>query len=424
VAGEVKIILYEALTMTITPEAEKNDMLKQTHKASLLRHWWIVLLAICLVAIGAYVFFIKGQSRAAKESQNRVTRTVPVVAVEAKKTVFNVYITGLGSVTPLNTVTVKTRVDGQLMEVLFREGQIVNSGDLLAKIDPRPFEAQLTQAEGQMARDQALLKNARLDLQRFRSLLEKAAIAKQQADTQEALVHQYEGAVKADQGQIDNVKLQLVYCRISAPISGRVGLRLVDPGNIVHASDPNGLVVITQLQPIAVIFPIPEDSLPQVLARLKTGERLPVEAYDREMRQKLAVGSLLTVDNQIDPATGTVRLKAVFPNEKNELFPNQFVNARLLIEIKREAIVVPAAAIQRGPQGTFVYVAKADRTATVRPVTVGETQGGEASIRTGLSAGELVVVDGQDRLREGTRVDLRPQSGGLGQNNTTQQKGY
>jgi multidrug efflux system membrane fusion protein len=411
------------MTMTITPEAEKHDMLKRTDTAGLLRYWWIVLLAICLVAIGAYFFFIKNQSRAAKESQNRVTRTVPVVAVEAKKTVFNVYITGLGSVTPLNTVTVKTRVDGQLMEVLFREGQVVSSGDLLAKIDPRPFEAQLTQAEGQMARDQALLKNAQLDLQRFRLLLEKAAIPKQQADTQEALVHQHEGAVKADQGQIDNVKLQLVYCRITAPISGRVGLRLVDPGNIVHASDPNGLVVITQLQPIAVIFPIPEDSLPQVLAKLKAGEHLPVEAYDREMRQKLAVGSLLTADNQIDPTTGTVRLKAIFPNQKNELFPNQFVNARLLVDVRREAVVVPASAIQRGPQGTFVYVVKADRTATLRPINVNEIQGGEASIKTGLSPGELVVVDGQDRLREGTRVDLKPQSDGPTQNDNTQQKG-
>ena len=410
--------------MTTAPEAEKHDMLKRGDNPRLLRHWWILLLAICLVAIGAYVFFIKDQRRAAKENQNQLTRTVPVVAVETKKTVFNVYISGLGSVTPHNTVTVKSRVDGQLMEVLFREGQIVSSGDLLAKIDPRPFEAQLIQAEGQMARDQALLKNAQLDLQRFRSLLERGAIPKQQADTQEALVHQYEGAVKADQGQIDNVKLQLVYCRITAPISGRVGLRLVDPGNIIHANDPNGLVVITQLQPIAVIFPIPEDSLPEVLARLRAGEHLPVEAYDREMRQKLAVGSLLTADNQIDPTTGTVRLKATFPNEKNELFPNQFVNARLLVDVRREAIVVPASAIQRGPQGTFVYVVKADQTATLRPVDVNEIQGGDASIKTGLSPGELVVVDGQDRLREGTKVDLRPQSGGPTQNDTTQQRGY
>ena len=263
-----------------------------------------------------------------------------------------------------------------------------------------------------MARDQALLKNAQLDLQRFQMLWEKAAIAKQQLDTQGALVHQFEGAVETDQGQIDNIKLQLVYCHITAPISGRVGLRLVDSGNIVHANDVNGLVVITQLQPITVIFPLPEDSLPQVIVRLKTGERLPVEAYDREMSKRLATGSLLTVDNQIDPTTGTVRLKAVFPNQGNELFPGQFVNARLLVDVRRGATVIPAPAIQRGPQNTFVYVVKADRTASVRPVTVGEIQGGDASIKTGLSPGELVVVDGADRLREGTRVELKAQSGG------------
>ena len=249
-------------------------------------------------------------------------------------------------------------------------------------------------------------------------LWEQDSIPKQQLDTQEALVRQYEGIVKADQGQIDSAKLQLIYCQITAPIGGRIGLRLVDPGNMVHASDPNGLIVITQLQPITAIFPIPEDNLPQVLARLRTGERLAVEAYDREMKQRLAVGTLLTVDNQIDPTTGTVRLKAVFPNEKNELFPNQFVNARLLVEVRRGATVIPAPAIQRGPQGTFVYVVKDDRTATVRPVTIDEIQGGDASVKTGLSSGDLVVVDGADRLREGTRVELRDQGSG------TAQKGY
>jgi multidrug efflux system membrane fusion protein len=417
-------ILCGAMAMTFTPEANKKDILKETRTSWWLRHWWIVLLAVCLIGVGAYVLFVKAQSRAPKKGQGPVTPPVPVVAVEAKKASFNVYISGLGSVTPLNTVTVRTRVDGQLMEVLYREGQIVRSGDLLARIDPRPFEVQLTQAEGQMARDVAQLKNAQLDLERFQVLWKQDSVAKQQLDTQEALVRQLEGTIKTDQGQIDSAKLQLVYCQITAPIGGRVGLRLVDPGNIVHASDVNGLVVITQLQPITVIFPIPEDSLPQVLARLKTGERLPVEAYDREMRQRLAVGSLLTVDNQIDPTTGTVRLKAIFSNEKNELFPNQFVNARLQVDVRREATVVASPALQRGPQGTFVYVVKADRTATVRMVTVGEIQGGEASLKSGLSPGELVVVDGADRLREGTRVDLRPQSGDTTQNVGTQQKGY
>ena len=393
-------------------EIKESDVSNQTRKAGSRRRWLIVLIVVCFAAVGGYLFFSRQQSRAAKQAQKPSAPTVPVVAVEAKKTDFNVYLTGLGSVTPVNTVTVRTRVDGQLMEVLFREGQIVNGGELLATIDPRPFEVQLTQAEGQMARDAAQLKNAQLDLERYRVLWEQDSVSRQVLDTQEALVRQLEGAIKTDQGQIDSAKLQLVYCRINSPISGRVGLRLVDPGNIVHATDANGLVVITQLQPITVIFPLPEDSLPRVLAKIKADVRMPVEVYDRDMKQRLATGFLLTVDNQIDPATGTVRLKANFPNEKNELFPNQFVNARLLVDVLRGITVIPAPAVQRGAQGTFVYVVTADRTATVRPISIGEIQGGEASVKTGLSPGELVVVDGADRLREGTRVELRAQGPG------------
>lgn len=396
-------------------EPEKSVTGKPATRSIFLRRWWVIPLVVCVLAAGTYAVLLntgKTQLRNAAKERKAPPPAIPVVAVQAKKTDLNVYITGLGSVTPLNTVTVRTRVDGQLMEVLYREGQIVSHGDLLARIDPRPFEVQLTQAEGQMARDAAQLQNARIDLERFRTLWAEDSIAKQQLDTQEFLIRQLEGTIKNDQGQIDSAKLNLVYCQITAPISGRVGLRLVDPGNIVHATDTNGLVVITQLQPITIIFPIPEDSLLQVLVGLKSGKHQPVEAYDREMKQRLAMGTLLTVDNQIDPTTGTVRLRAVFPNEKNELFPNQFVNARLFVDARRGVIVIPAPAIQRGPQGTFVYVVRPDRTATVRPVTVGEIQEGEASIKTGLAPGELVVVDGADRLREGSRVELKAQSGG------------
>ncbi|HZC68311.1 MAG TPA: MdtA/MuxA family multidrug efflux RND transporter periplasmic adaptor subunit [Nitrospirales bacterium] len=393
-------------------EPTKIDVLQRSSAS--LKRWGIGLLAVCLLAGGAYVFSTKSgeaQPRAAKQGPNSLTRNVPVVAVAARTGDIGVYLTGLGAVTPLKTVTVKSRVDGQLMEVLYREGQIVRSGELLAQIDPRPYEAQLTQMEGQMLRDQALLKNAQIDLQRYRDLIKQELIAQQQLDTQVYLVRQYEGVVKTDQGQIDNAKLQLIYSRITAPISGRVGLRLVDPGNIVHASDPNGLLVITQLQPITVVFTIPEDSLPPVLAKLKTGERLPVEAFDREQKRRLATGYLLTVDNQIDPSTGTVRLKAVFPNEDNELFPNQFVNARLLLDVKRGATIVPAVAVQRSPQGTFVYVVKADQTVGVRPVSIGVTEGDDVSINAGLSPDELVVVDGTEKLREGAKVDVQAPSG-------------
>jgi membrane fusion protein, multidrug efflux system len=300
--------------------------------------------------------------------------------------------------------------------VLFEEGQTVKSGDLMATIDPRPFEVQLLQAEGQMARDQAQLKDAQVDLERYKVLWGQDSIAKQQVDSQEALVRQLEGAIKTDEAQIQSAKLQLIYSRITAPISGRVGLRLVDPGNIVHATDVNGLAVINQLQPIAVVFSIPEDSLPPVLAALKAGKRLPVEAFNREQTKKLATGSLLTVDNQIDPNTGTVRLKATFENKDDALFPNQFVNARLLIDVIKDAIIAPSAAIQRGPQGLYIYVVNPDRSVTIHPITIGDIQGSDVSVKSGLAEGDLVVVDGAERLREGIKVELMGQghNGGTG----------
>ena len=388
-------------------ETTGTEPRRVTPRSAGLRRWWTALLAVCLLGGAAYALVMRSgeaQSRAARAAA-APPRGVPVVAVPARQGDVGVYLNGLGSVTPLNTVTVKSRVDGELTKVLFREGQLVKSGELLVQIDPRPFEAQLTQAEGQMVRDQALLKNARLDVERYRGLWAQDSIPKQLLDTQESLAHQYEGVVKLDQGQIDMAKLQLTYCRITSPISGRVGLRLVDPGNIVRATDTNGLVTITQLQPITVIFTIPEDSLPRLLDKLKAGERLPVEAYDREQKRRLATGTLLTVDNQIDPSTGTVRLKALFPNTDNQLFPNQFVNARLLLDTERGATVVPAAAIQRGTQGTFVYVVKADQTAGVRPVRIGVSEGDDVSVVAGLAPGEAVVVDGADKLREGSRVE-------------------
>ena len=380
-----------------------------------VRPWLIALGVVLLLGVGAYVVRVgsgNAQSRSSS-SPGPAGRTppVPVVVTAARTSDVAVYLGGLGSVTPLNTVTVHTRVDGELTKVVFQEGQRVNAGDLLAEIDPRPFQVQLTQAQGQLARDEALLRNARVDLDRYRTLVAENSAPTQQLDTQVELVHQFEGTVETDRGQIDNVKLQLIYCRITAPLSGRLGLRLVDPGNIVHATDQNGLVVITQLQPIAVVFTIPEDSLPPVLAKLGAGEKLPVDAWDREQKQRLASGTLLTVDNQIDPTTGTVRLKAVFPNTDGRLFPSQFVNAHLRLDVRRGATVVPAAAIQQSAQGAFVYVVKPDHSVTVRPVKVGVTESDNAAIDSGLSPAEMVVVDGAERLREGSQVALHDAGG-------------
>jgi len=365
---------------------------------------WIGLAVLVLAAGGASVFLLQpGDIQQRPASRRGAT---PILAAAARTGDINIYLNGLGTVTPLKTVTVRSRVDGGLIRVLFTEGQLVKEGDLLAEIDPRPYQAQLAQFEGQMARDQALLANARIDLERYRTLYTQDSIAKQQVDTQEALVRQYEGTVKADQGQVDNVRLQLAYARITALVGGRLGLRLVDPGNVVRAGDANGLVVITQLQPITVVFTIPQDNLPGVLKRLRSGDRLPVEAYDREQKVKLATGALLTVDNQIDPSTGTVKLKAQFPNEDDGLFPNQFVNVRMLLDTRRDATLVPSAAVVRGGQGTFVYVINEDRTVALRKVNVGIAEADSVSVESGLAPGERVVVEGSDRLRDGAKVEI------------------
>jgi multidrug efflux system membrane fusion protein len=291
--------------------------------------------------------------------------------------------------------------------VAFQEGQLVRKDDLLAEIDPRPFQVQLAQAEGQMARDQAQLKNALVDLERYKILLAQDSVSKQQLDTQIATVTQYQGVIKSDQAQIDNAKLLLTYTRITAPIGGRIGLRLVDEGNMVRSTDQNGLAVIMQLQPIAVLFNIPEDDLPPVLKKMRAGQQLVVEAYNRDLKKKLATGTLLTIDNQIDANTGTIRCKAVFPNEDNALFPNQFVNARLLVDTRRDATIVPASAIQRSLQTTFVYVVKDDSTVEVRDVVLGPSEGDDVSIDSGLAPGEVVVIEGVDRVQRGMKVAAR-----------------
>ena len=393
-----------------------------------LRNVIIAALAFALLAAGAWYFWGSPAGTAQKSGEPGApsksggpggfggpgagrfgadpNRVQPVSAVAAKVGDINIVQSGLGTVTALKTVTVKARVDGQLQSVLFREGQMAAVGEVLAEIDPKPIQAQLTQVEGQMARDQAQLANARLDLERYRTLLAQDSIAKQQLDAQESLVRQFEGTVKSDQGQVDNARLQLGYTRITAPIPGRLGLRQVDAGNMIRAADANGLVVITQVDPITVLFTIPQDNLPRVLKQLQAGEKLAAEAWDREQKVKLASGFLLTADNQIDIATGTVKLKAQFPNADSALFPNQFVNVRMVVDTKKDATIIPVAGVQRGAQGTIAYVVKEDKTIAMRAVKLGPVEGENVAIESGISPGELVVVDGIDRLREGAKVEV------------------
>ncbi len=406
-----------------------------THAASVAAssksRWWLGVLVLVAIAVGGWYYrnsrsagcaadaAAPGAPSKGKGGFSAGGMVVPVVVATAQRGDLPVYFNGLGTVTAFNTVTVRSRVDGQLTSIAFKEGQFVHEGDLLAQIDPRPFQVQLAQALGQLAKDQAQRRDAEVNLERFKLLFKEGVIPQQQLDTQAALVGQFDGAIASDQSQVDNAKLQLTYSRITSPISGRIGLRLVDVGNIVHASDTNGLLVITQLQPISVIFSLPQDQLPDVNSKLRSGVQLVVDAYDRDDTAKIASGKLQTIDNQIDLTTGTYKLKSIFANADNSLFPNQFVNVHLLVDTKHNLTIVPTAAIQRGPQGTYIYaVAKdpagKDSVAKICPVTIAQTTGNSVGLSAGVNAGDMVVIDGQDKLQDGTKINPSPASGSNG----------
>jgi multidrug efflux system membrane fusion protein len=402
---------------------------------------WIGILLLVLAGGGGFWAYSQfGDRGAGSTAAKPAPRSTPVKASTVRKGDLKLYLTGLGNVTPLNSVTLRSRVDGQIIKVAFTEGQLVHEGDLLIEIDPRPFEVMLSQSEAQLAKDQALLKNARIDLERYQQA--KNAVAAILLVTQEATVSQAEAAVRADQAQIDSVKLQLVYCRITAPTTGRIGLRLVDSGNMVRAADATGLAVITQTQPITVVFNLPEELVRPLLPQIRSGVEFPVDAFDRDMRTILASGKLLALDNQVDASTGTLRIKAVFPNKDELLLPNQFVSARLLATTRKDAVIAPTAALQRNPQSTIVYVVKVEPPAPagspsappkaeppqgekpregkpkgesvpsvegkiqIRTVTMGPSEGEETVIEHGLAPGEIVVTDGVEKLEQDSRVKV------------------
>ena len=375
------------------------------------RRWRRVIVWLLLLAaiIGAAVWFLPRLTHKPSPGGRAIsTGAVPVGVATVAQGDMPVTLSGLGTVTPLATVTVKTQINGYLMSVGFQEGQRVKKGDFLAQIDPRPYQVALEQAEGQLGKDQASLNNAEIDLKRYTTLVAQNSIATQTRDTQAALVLQDRATIVSDKAAIDAQKLNLVYCHIISPVTGRVGLRQVDAGNYVQTSDANGIVVVTQTQPISVIFTLPEDNLPDVLKQLHAGATLQATAYDRTGTQKLDTGTLETVDNQIDTTTGTVKLRAIFNNPQEILFPNQFVNIKLLIETLKNAVLVPVAAIQRGAPGTFVYLVKPDHTVTVQKVKLGPSDGQRVAILSGLQPGQSVVDDGADRLKDGAKITIAP----------------
>lgn len=383
-----------------------NDPYESNPGATIVRVARVVTLGILAAVCALFLGCSSSADSKQQKAQAAAPHAISVAVAPVQKQDVPVYLTGLGAVTAFNTANIKSRVDGQIMKVNVREGQDVHEGDLLIEIDSRPYEVQLEQMQAQLFRDQAQLRDAKLNLDRYTTLIPSGSIAQQQVDTQKALVDQLDGTVRTDQAQIDSAKLNIVYCHITAAFNGRVGLRQVDPGNIVHAADTNPMLILTQLQPIAVIFTLPEDQLPSVAQRMKQGT-LEVDAFSRDDQTKLEAGKLLTIDNQIDPTTGTAKLKAVFDNKDNKLWPNQFVNANLLLETRKNSTVVPTAAILRGPQGTFVYAVNGDKTVQDKPVTVALTQGDTTIITDGVNAGDSVVTDGQDKLQRGSHIEPR-----------------
>jgi multidrug efflux system membrane fusion protein len=372
---------------------------------------------LCTVLTGC-----SGADSKQQKAQAAAPRAVSVAIAQVQRQDVPVYLSGLGAVTAFNTANIKSRVDGQIMKVNFREGQNVKEGEALIEIDPRPYQALLDQMQAQLFRDQAQLRDARLNLERYTALIPSGSIAQQQVDTQKALVDQLDGTVRTDQAQIETAKLNIVYCHITAPFNGRVGLRQVDPGNIIHAADTNPMLILTQLQPIAVIFTLPEDVLQSVAQHMK-GSTLEVDAFSRDDQTKLATGKLLTIDNQIDPTTGTAKLKAVFDNQDNQLWPNQFVNANLLLETRKNSTVLPTAAILRGPQGTFVYAVNADKTVDDKVVNISLTQGNTTVVTSGVNPGDTVVTDGQDKLQKGSRIEPRAGTPSAGPGTTPAKNG-
>ena len=381
------------------------DISNVTTKKSSLK-WFLTIIILVIIAIYFYRQHISDDKVEADSKSNGASKPISVSIAKAEQRDMDIFQDAIGAVTSRNSVIVKARIDGQLLNLYFREGQMVKAGELLAQIDPRSYEVLLTQANAQLVKDKALLENAQIDSERYKTLLSQDSISKQQADTQESLVHQYRAALAVDQAQVDTAKLNLSYTRIRAPISGRVGLRQVDAGNMIHSSDTNGIVTITQLQPITVLFSIPEDNLPAVNQRMRSGEVLPVEIYDRGQKVKLASGHLLTADNQIDASTGTIKLRAEFKNDNSLLFPNQFVNVKMLVNVQKNAIVIPVAGLQRGKNGDYVYILHGKNSVSLRPVKSGHADIDEVSIESGLSADDEVVIDGADKLRDGAKIKL------------------